>query len=92
MSAALCTHCTAEKWNLAAGKYRDNRTPENHAAAVAAQREHECAVSAANYTSKLLAMLKEMTDLAEAYGVGLDCDGNIIAARELIAKASGGAK
>ena len=49
-------------------------------------------MSATNYTPELLAMLKEMTDLAEAYGVGLDCDGNIIAARELIAKASGGAK
>lgn len=39
----------------------------------------------------LLAMLKEMTDLAETYGAGKDCDGNIIAARELIAKAEGAA-
>lgn len=37
----------------------------------------------------LLTQLAEMTDLAERYGVGKDCDGNILAARELIARAKG---
>ena len=41
------TDYTAQKWNIAAQKYRENRTPENHAAAVAAQREHERAVQMA---------------------------------------------
>ena len=39
----------------------------------------------------LLANLKMMTDLAERYGVGEHCDGNIIEARELIASIEGGA-
>jgi bacterioferritin-associated ferredoxin len=36
---------------------------------------------------ELLEHLRQMTDLAERYGVGEDCDGNIIAARAAIAKA-----
>jgi hypothetical protein len=38
---------------------------------------------------ELLACLKMITDLAELYGVGTDCDGNIIEARELIARVEG---
>ena len=37
----------------------------------------------------LLANLKMMTDLAERYGVGEHCDGNIIEARDLIASIEG---
>jgi bacterioferritin-associated ferredoxin len=39
--------------------------------------------------TKLLTNLKMITDLAERYGVGNDCDGNIIEAREVIAQAEG---
>lgn len=38
---------------------------------------------------RLLENLKMMTDLAERYGVGEHCDGNIIEARELIAEVEG---
>lgn len=35
----------------------------------------------------VLENLKTVTDLAERYGVGNDCDGNLIEAREIIAAA-----
>lgn len=38
---------------------------------------------------RLLELLKIITDLAEDYGVGEHCDGNIIEAREVIALAEG---
>ncbi len=46
---------------------------------------------AVNNHEALVAALREMTDLAERYGVGADCDGNLIAARQLIAEVEGGA-
>lgn len=51
--------------------------------------EHDAKLIA--LTPRLLAQLVEMTDLAERYGVGEHCDGNLIAAREVIAQAKGGA-
>lgn len=39
---------------------------------------------------ELLAALRDVTDLAERYGAGEDCDGNILAARAAIAKAERG--
>ena len=40
----------------------------------------------------LLEALRDITDLAERYGVGEHCDGNILAARAAIAKAEGRAE
>jgi hypothetical protein len=41
-------------------------------------------LTAASAVSKLVECLKIMTNLAERYGAGADCDGNILEARELI--------
>lgn len=45
--------------------------------------------TAASAVSQLVEVLKTITDLAERYGVGNDCDGNIIEARELIEQCAG---
>lgn len=98
MSAAqlLCTHCAAEKWNLAAAKLRANPTPENRAAAVAAMHEHKRAVVAAKSPAlyaaapELLAALSELVE----YDEGSSEDGSygsevMERCRAAIAKAEG---
>ena len=101
MSAAqlLCTHCAAEKWNLAAAELDANHTPENRAAAVAAMHEHKRAVVAAK-SPALYAAAPELLAALEALLADVDYAmphlplgtiglRRIRQAREAIAKAEG---
>lgn len=64
----FCTKCTAEAWNWAAQKYRDERTEESHAAAKKAQKAHENALKHEELFSELVTTLDTLRHAVEHEG------------------------
>lgn len=79
---------TRAYWQQKARRWQANLA-QTRALALNRTMQANSATSDQTLMAALLSNLKMMTDLAEAYGVGEDCDGNIIEAREVIARAEG---
>jgi hypothetical protein len=88
-----CPKCTAEAWNLAAQKSRDDRSPEAHEAAKRAQREHKAALEHDQVFLELVAVVE---GVLHSLTGSPDCEelyGDILKpCRKVLSKLEGGAQ